>query len=230
MIGCPVKDNNNNNNIKNSECPIKDNTNLEYDSSINDLKYNQNIQPNQSKPLSTVRAVSTIPKSEYSPLHQPSNIDRWVYPSEQQYYNAMRRKGYNPNESDVPAILYIHNMVNEEGWRRIKDWESLRGNSKPLLYKFQGRPKDLSPKAFLMHYILGYSLPFDRHDWYINRNGKEIRYVIDFYRGSRAGIQTPVSIHLDVRPAIDSFSSIVDLSYYYYRKTFSPWTLPHNTK
>ena len=28
---------------------------------------------------------------------------------------------------------------------------------------------------------LGGSLPFDRHDWYVDRNGQEVRYVIDFY-------------------------------------------------
>ena len=24
-------------------------------------------------------------------------------------------------------------------------------------------------------------LPFDRHDWYVDRCGREVRYVIDFY-------------------------------------------------
>ena len=24
-------------------------------------------------------------------------------------------------------------------------------------------------------------MPFDRHDWYVDRCGKEVRYVIDFY-------------------------------------------------
>ena len=28
---------------------------------------------------------------------------------------------------------------------------------------------------------LGGPLPFDRHDWYIDRCGQEVRYVIDFY-------------------------------------------------
>lgn len=28
---------------------------------------------------------------------------------------------------------------------------------------------------------LGGPLPFDRHDWYVDRCGKEVRYVIDFY-------------------------------------------------
>ena len=27
----------------------------------------------------------------------------------------------------------------------------------------------------------GGPLPFDRHDWYVDRCGQEVRYVIDFY-------------------------------------------------
>lgn len=25
------------------------------------------------------------------------------------------------------------------------------------------------------------NLPFDRHDWYVDRCGKEVRYIIDYY-------------------------------------------------
>ena len=28
---------------------------------------------------------------------------------------------------------------------------------------------------------MGYQLPFDRHDWIVDRAGKEVRYVIDYY-------------------------------------------------
>lgn len=28
---------------------------------------------------------------------------------------------------------------------------------------------------------MGAPLPFDRHDWYVDRCGTEVRYVIDFY-------------------------------------------------
>jgi len=37
-----------------------------------------------------------------------------------------------------------------------------------------------SPLARL-HSWFGGPLPFDRHDWYIDRCGREVRYVIDFY-------------------------------------------------
>jgi len=28
-----------------------------------------------------------------------------------------------------------------------------------------------------------YQLPFDRHDWVIDRCGKQVRYIIDYYDG-----------------------------------------------
>jgi len=37
-----------------------------------------------------------------------------------------------------------------------------------------------SPLARLRSWLTG-ELPFDRHDWVVDRCGKEVRYVIDFY-------------------------------------------------
>lgn len=44
----------------------------------------------------------------------------------------------------------------------------------PKLTRFVGRPNDYSPKARLLN-VLGYKLPFDRHDWTVNRCGTEAR-------------------------------------------------------
>jgi hypothetical protein len=38
-----------------------------------------------------------------------------------------------------------------------------------------------SPKARLLNFFLGVPLPFDRHDWVVDRCGKEVRYIIDYY-------------------------------------------------
>ena len=39
----------------------------------------------------------------------------------------------------------------------------------------RGRPQDYSPKARLLN-LMGYKLPFDRHDWVVLRQGgKEVR-------------------------------------------------------
>lgn len=75
--------------------------------------------------------------------------------SEQQYYNAMKRKGYNPREDDVPIILAIHNTVNERAWSQVREWEALAGYPDPKLKRFEGRPKDISPKAHFLN-LLGY--------------------------------------------------------------------------
>lgn len=31
-----------------------------------------------------------------------------------------------------------------------------------------------------------YGFPFDRHDWFVDRAGKEVRYVIDYYYNAEA--------------------------------------------
>lgn len=60
-----------------------------------------------------------------------------------------------------------------------------------------------------------YSLPFDRHDWVVDSNGHQVRYVIDFYKGSNLGHNAVIAMHLDVRPAIDSPRDL------YYRLKFN---------
>jgi cytochrome c heme-lyase len=55
--------------------------------------------------------------------------------------------------------------------------------------------------------------PFDRHDWFVQRQGpngpKEVRYVIDYYSGPPEPTGEPV-FYLDVRPAIDRPSAAVE--------------------
>jgi len=53
-------------------------------------------------------------------------------------------------------------------------------------------------------------LPFDRHDWYVDRCGTEVHYVIDFYRGQVTNNDKPIALHLDARPALDSVSNVAD--------------------
>ncbi|KAG5192378.1 cytochrome c/c1 heme lyase-domain-containing protein [Tribonema minus] len=156
----------------------------------------------QTVPLSTARQCSTIPKGEVTPQHQPEGANVWVYPSEQQYFNAMKRKGWEAQEQDVPIVLAIHNAVNEQGWSKVREWEAMRGGD-PKLKEFRGRPNDISPKAWFKTNVLGYKPPFDRHDWVVESAGREVRYVIDFYAG-KGTPERPVALHLDVRPALDS--------------------------
>lgn len=84
--------------------------------------------------LSQQRVSSTIPKGDYTPEHQQVTDDQtksplWVYPSEQQYYNAMKRKGWNPQERDMKSIVAIHNTINERAWLEILKWEAVHYRS-----------------------------------------------------------------------------------------------------
>lgn len=107
----------------------------------------------------------------------------------------------------------------------------------PQLVRFQGRPKDMTPKAGILQalgwvwptkfgyvdedvfiptytYSLRSEPPFDRHDWYITRRTptgetKEIRYVIDYYSGDPEPTGEPV-FYLDIRPAIDTPTAAVE--------------------
>jgi cytochrome c heme-lyase len=210
-------------------------------------KHPQSPLPDQVVPLSTHRVVSSIPRGpgeekegsnqKKAPQHQPSDGKNWVYPSEQQFYNAMRRKGWViDDEATVPEVVQIHNAVNERGWHQVRNWEeTLHGNTNPRLVKFLGRPKDTSPKAFFNTWFLGYHAPFDRHDWYIDRNdgrSEPIRYVIDFYSGNETNtsftsgeqkdtlMKRPPAMYLDVRPAIDSPEALVDRIQMFARDAF----------
>eukprot|EP00752_Nemacystus_decipiens_P002597 g2430.t1 len=148
-----------------------------YNALNNEYVYGNEVAPEQEMPLSTSRQRSSIPKAEFNPGHQPQKeADRWVYPSEQQYYNAIKRKGYKASATDMPSTLAIHNAVNEKGWEMVQEWERARAEaasgwgeggadvSAPKLLRFTGRPQDTSPKAWVKSTLLGYRPPFDRDD------------------------------------------------------------------
>lgn len=191
-------------------------------------KYAQTPHPEQRLPLSTYRAESSIPRGTSiatstttgttmsPPVHHQVGVEssnnRWVYPSEQQVFNAMKRKGWlGVEEETIPSFLQVHNSVNERSWKQLCDWERtyLRNNNTTIqLVRFEGRPNDISPKAWFKSTFLFEDRPFDRHDWYIdNGTDHEKRYVLDFYmkdeerNNGKNGLPRVV---IDVRPALDS--------------------------
>lgn len=187
-----------------SKCPV------DKDSSINPRNfmpvYSQKPSKSQKEPLPTNRTISTIPKADED---ETVVINKnWEYPSPQQFFNAVMKKGFtNTEEADVPAMVQIHNAVNERAWQEILEWEKNTGAETcggVKLVKFRGDSKILTPKARFMSFF-GYSRPFDTHFWTIDRCGTKVDYVIDFYKGRQAEssdprkIQMP-SFYLDVRP------------------------------
>lgn len=151
-------------------------------SKLNPLNYmfsdlSQKPAPNQSISLPTEREASTIPRG--------TGDGNWEYPSPQQMYNALLRKGYDDTDpTAIESMVSVHNFLNEGAWNEIVEWErrfanglvrgwqechrgeegSLAGAEigntnvedipQPRLSRFQGRPKEMTPKAAMIQ-ILG---------------------------------------------------------------------------
>lgn len=58
--------------------------------------------------------------------------------------------------------------------------------------------------------MVGYTAPFDRHDWVIDRCGTRVEYVIDFYAGrpDAKGAKMGPSFYLDVRPKLNTWEGV----------------------
>ncbi|CCK70240.1 holocytochrome c synthase CYC3 KNAG_0D05010 [Huiozyma naganishii CBS 8797] len=203
---------------------------------LNPFNHLPDISPTERDPaqklaLPTDRTVSTIPKGS-----DPEK--KWEYPSPQQMYNAMIRKGkIDPNtgeeipEDAVEAMVAVHNFLNESCWNEILRWEhdyTDVSKETPKLLRFIGKPGQLSPRA-RMHYYLSYlapsyfqrELPFDRHDWVVLRKDphvhtadhpgyRQIRYVLDFYGGPDDPVTGMPTFSVDVRPGLDNLTNARD--------------------
>lgn len=162
------------------------------------------------------------------PMHSETQADSqapgfWEYPSPQQFYNALARKGMEAPEENIDMMVLIHNFLNERAWQEIIEWEKLAGSdvAELQLVRFQGRPGTLTPKA-RMYGWLAWAMPnkfsseppFDRHDWIVRRGGtdahpqgEEVRYIIDYYSREDESNEDEASFNLDVRPAISDLAT-----------------------
>jgi Cytochrome c/c1 heme lyase. len=93
------------------QCPV-DHTSLNPLNQMPSLA--QEPSPNQSVLLPTVPTESSIPRD-------PSS--KWEYPSPQQFYNALVRKGWETPEDSVETMVEIHNFLNEQAWAEVLKWE-----------------------------------------------------------------------------------------------------------
>ena len=140
----------------------------------------QDKAENQKVTLPTSREPSTIPKG--------TGDGNWEYPSPQQMYNALLRKGFTDTDATaVESMVSVHNFLNEGAWAEIVEWERRFGGGlakgweackrgeagsvagadlgpqlddvpQPSLLRFQGRPKDMTPKAAMIQ-IMGKIYP-----------------------------------------------------------------------
>ncbi|KAI5854540.1 cytochrome c/c1 heme-lyase [Tricharina praecox] len=196
-------------------CPV-DHTAREKWASLGKNKPTPGVLPANHPKLDSTRETSTIPRAAVT---TPSNSEHvgvdptiygaptgnWIYPSEEMFFAAMKRKAFDPKAADMRSIVPIHNAVNERAWKEIKEWEAGWGSDKcggPKLASFAGDSKKMTPRARVKT-LLGYHPPFDRHDWVVDRCGKKVEYVIDFYSGKPDPRQPEkVSFYLDVRPKL----------------------------
>lgn len=90
-----------------SGCPIKHDEKSDINPNNMMPAPNQMPSPNQPFPLSTNRITSNIPKAG------GAENEKWVYPSEQMFWNAMLRKGWRWDQdtiqkNDMSHIIKIH--------------------------------------------------------------------------------------------------------------------------
>lgn len=130
------------------------------------------------------------------------------------FFDAMRRKGLTAaQEADMKTVVPIHNAVNERAWAEIRAWEAPYSGhggcaDGPRLHSFAGVKERMTPRA-RMRTLLGYTAPFDRHDWVVDRCGKRVEYVIDFYAGRSDGAgEGKLNFFLDVRPKVNSWEGV----------------------
>ncbi|KAK3679398.1 holocytochrome c synthase [Recurvomyces mirabilis] len=236
-------------NDKESACPYKPGesetptASPSYISKLNPLNYMPSNISNVKE--STSQAVILPLEREASTIPRGDGTGTWEYPSPQQMYNAMLRKGYTDTPAEhVESMVAVHNFLNEGAWEEIKGWEQRFGrglsagwdacrkgeegaimeamrrvrrgevDAEPKLLRFMGRPNEPTPKARMLGFMAWLypsqfpdNPPFDRHDWFVQRqhaNGesREVRYVIDYYSGPPEPTGEPV-FFLDVRPAVD---------------------------
>lgn len=204
-----------------SKCPVKGDEVLNPLNNM-PMAISSEKAPGQRVVLSTERTISSIPRGELE------DQGLWEYPSPQQMYNAMIRKGKGEGvpEDAVESMVDVHNFLNEGAWLQILEWENnytKESKVEPRLLRFTGRPHDLSPRA-QMYLWLGNLFPetfntqppFDRHDWTVlrslgrNKGWKQVRYVIDYYSAPDDEETGMPAFMLDTRPALDSIENAYD--------------------
>lgn len=174
--------------------------NASYSSGCDSSKMADPPQTSSDLLLPTEREISSIPRSGAD--------SNWIYPSQKQFYDAMKRKNWEPVAQDMLTVVPIHNQVNELAWRNILNWERTHVEESKQkcggisLTSFKGDLKKLTPRAWFKWAVLGLDKPFDRHDWVVSRCGVEVPYVIDFYSSDTSGV------FVDVRPKLNSWEGL----------------------
>ncbi|KAH0836677.1 cytochrome c/c1 heme-lyase [Lanmaoa asiatica] len=111
--GCPIQ---HSPSSKSSGCPI-DHASTPLNP-LNQMPSLPQTPLDNSDQLPTERSLSSIPR----PV-DAGRKETWEYPSPQQFYNALVRKGWETPVEHVETMVEIHNFLNERAWGEVLKWE-----------------------------------------------------------------------------------------------------------
>jgi cytochrome c heme-lyase len=96
-----------------AQCPVQPQETIDPRNHLPILT--QERAPSQTVDLPIERTVSSIPRD---------TAGTWEYPSPQQFYNALVRKGWETPEKEIETMVQIHNFLNEKAWEEVQKWEA----------------------------------------------------------------------------------------------------------
>ncbi|OAA65659.1 cytochrome c heme lyase [Niveomyces insectorum RCEF 264] len=100
--------------------------------------------PHQTVALPTDREASTIPRGD--------GDGTWEYPSPQQMYHALLRKGYTDTDATaVESMVAVHNFLNEGAWAEIVEWERRFGGGLARGWQISRRGEENAAAAATAH-------------------------------------------------------------------------------
>lgn len=107
LTDCPVQ------HAQSRGCPVDHSLNP-----LNQMPVLPQSPLDNSEQLPTQRSLSSIPRPA-----DGARKETWEYPSPQQFYNALVRKGWETPVEHVETMVDIHNFLNERAWAEVLKWE-----------------------------------------------------------------------------------------------------------
>eukprot|EP00163_Fabomonas_tropica_P007132 TRINITY_DN16787_c0_g1_i1.p1 TRINITY_DN16787_c0_g1~~TRINITY_DN16787_c0_g1_i1.p1 ORF type:complete len:235 (+),score=20.43 TRINITY_DN16787_c0_g1_i1:152-856(+) len=184
--------------MKGLVCPVgygrkDENDALRKEDPVDDDDFDDDESTGPKDPFNQVPDYGAVPAAGRG---NSETGEEWVGPSPKQLQRSLARKkkGGNLDGDDLRMMSIIHGIVTEETWTAIMEYERLHANECPFpkLARFEGKQEFPTVKARFLN-LFGVPIPFDRHDWYVDRCGQEVRYVIDYHN-------VPTGVHVDARP------------------------------
>ncbi|MES1913039.1 MAG: hypothetical protein MHM6MM_005272 [Cercozoa sp. M6MM] len=168
----------------------------------------------------------------------------WENPSASQLFRALRRRGKDVESSDAASVANAHEVVTQMTWDGIMQFEDMHKDecAEPKLARFQGTAFSLSALLGIcpcdwMHagmwghtsiyeriadlkarFVYGHTegiKSFDRHDWWVDRCGREVRYIIDYYTFEDWHGNMGYSVDVNPAPTLHGF---IDLARFKFRQ------------